>query len=153
MWFLTLFPAGVETWLVHAILIAGIILMILGTFTDKIPGVAQYTILVKLVGLICLVGGVYCEGAVSADTKYKDKITAMQKQADELKQEVADAQVKSTSVNTDITDTIQKQIASVKASQVSIQNHIDQVAKKIDAQCVVDPEAISILNNAARSQK
>jgi hypothetical protein len=153
MWLLTLFPTGLETWLVHIILAIGIISLIVGSLADKIPGISQYTAILKIVGAICIVSGIYFEGAASVDEKYKNQLSAMQKRVDELQKEVIIANAQSTSINTTIADTIQKQIASVKVTQTSIQSHIDQVAKKIDSQCVIDPEAIAILNSAAGSKK
>ena len=62
------------------------------------------------------------------------------------------AEAKSAQANEDLAKKTQEKTKVVKEVQVVIKEKIVKVASKIDADCKVDPEAIEIINDAAKNQ-
>lgn len=129
--------------MVNAVLLAGL----LGTFSSYfirfIPPLIPYAGLVKTVGIVLLVIGVYLRGGYGVEMEWRGRVA-------EMEAKVAAAEAKSKEVNVKIETVVKEKIKVVKEVQVVIQERIKEVEKRIDAQCVVDPEAITILNDAAR---
>jgi uncharacterized membrane protein len=71
----------------------------------------------------------------------------------EFEEKVKVAEEKSKQVNTEIKTVYVDRVKTVKETQYIIQEKIKEVEKKIDAECKVTPEAIDILNEAARTPK
>jgi hypothetical protein len=67
-----------------------------------------------------------------------------------MEAKVAAAEAKSKEVNTVIQEKIVEKIRVVKEKELVIQEKIVNVAVTIDSQCKVLPEAIEIINSAAK---
>jgi hypothetical protein len=70
-----------------------------------------------------------------------------------LQQQVADSEKKSVETNTVIKKIYIDRIKVVKQDVVVVQEKIREVQKIIDQDCRVAPEAINLLNEAAKSRK
>ena len=68
-------------------------------------------------------------------------------------QQVKEAEAKSAVVNEKIITVYKDKIKVLHDVQVVYQERIKEVEKKIDAECKVAPEAIDILNDAAKGAK
>jgi hypothetical protein len=143
---LNFIPDSFLIWVVNTILLAGL----LGTFSSYfirfIPPLIPYAGLVKTVGIILLVAGVYLRGGYGVEMEWRNRVA-------EMEAKVAIAEAKSKEANVKIETVVKEKIKVVKEVQVVIQERIKEVEKRIDAQCVVDPEVITILNDAARKPK
>ena len=132
--------------MVNTVLLAGL----LGTFSSYfirfIPPLIPYSGLVKTVGIVLLVIGVYLRGGYGVEMEWRGRVA-------EMEAKVAIAEAKSKDANVKIETVVKEKIKVVKEVQVVIQERIKEVEKRIDAQCVVDPEVITILNDAARKPK
>ena len=146
MFLLNFIPDSFLIWVVNTILLAGL----LGTFSSYfirfIPPLIPYAGLVKTVGIVLLVAGVYLRGGYGVEMEWRNRVA-------EMEAKVAIAEAKSKEANTKIETVVKEKIKVVKEVQVVIQERIKEVEKRIDAQCVVDPEVITILNDAARKPK
>jgi hypothetical protein len=100
----------------------------------------------QILSIILLVGGVYFKGGYSTETEWRARVA-------EMEQKVAEAEAKSQQTNTVIKTKIVNKIKTVKEYQIVYQDRIKEVEKIIDAECKVAPEAITILNDAARLRK
>jgi hypothetical protein len=107
----------------------------------KLAGVS-----VKYIGLALLLGGVYLTGGAGVTALWKEE-------SDALKAKVAVSEKQSKEANTKLDSALKEKNKVVREVQVVIKERIKEVEKKIDAQCVVAPEAISILNDAAKNIK
>lgn len=145
-WMFSLLPDVILEALIHITLVAGIVLSILGTFSSKFPFVGEYGRLAKLVGIPLFLLGIFLEGGLITEMKWRSK-------ADELHAKVAVAEAKSKETNIEIQKVYVDRVKTVTEVQVVIQERIKEVEKKIDADCKVAPEAISILNDAAKLRK
>ena len=138
MWILSFLP----DWIFHLIVIAGILGLLASTFFGFIPFIKQYTLPVKIVSILLLVVGVWFEGAISNNNSWLEKVRALEKK-------VAEAELKSSQANVALTSAIAEKNKQIAKVQSQLQNKIKEVSTKIDAECKVSPEVITILNEAA----
>ena len=144
MWFLTSFlPDWFVTYFVHIILIVGAVGTFAASIVIRIPFISNYGRLVKPIGMILLVVGIFLEGMNWNERSWQNRIKDLQ-----AKVEVAEQKSKET--NQKLDEALKDKNKLVKEKQVIIQEKIKEVQVKIDAECKVAPEAISILNDAAR---
>jgi hypothetical protein len=101
---------------------------------------------IKYIGLGLLLGGIYLTGGAGVTALWKAE-------ADALKAKVAISEQQSKDANTKLDAALKDKVKTIKEVQVVIKERIKEVEKKIDAQCVVAPEAVSILNDAAKNIK
>ena len=143
-WVFSLIPDAVLVYLVHAILIAGVVLTVLGTFSSKFPFVGEYGRLAKLIGIPLFLLGIFFEGGIANEARWRAKV-------EQLQADVARSEQESKDANAKIKTVVVEKIKKVKEVQVVIQDRIVEKEKIIDAECKVAPEAINILNDAAKN--
>jgi uncharacterized coiled-coil protein SlyX len=142
MWMLDFLPA----WIFHLIVIAGIGGLIVAQFIKFIPLVTQYRLFIQIGSIIVLAFGLYMEGGVANQQKWEARVK-------ELEAQVAISENKSKDANIQLASVVKEKTKVVKEFQVVIQDRIVREADKIDADCKVAPEVISILNDAAKGSK
>ena len=143
---ISLFFASWIEYVIHAILIIGVVGTFGGAIISKIPFISQYGNIIKGVSMIALIAGIFFEGYNFALSDYRAKVK-------EFESKVAIAQQQAKDANSKIETKIVERVKVVKDTQYVIQEKIKEVEKKIDAECKVTPEAIDILNEAARTPK
>lgn len=151
MWMLSWLPDSFLIWAINIILIAGVIgtiASLLFKFLIKyFPWVIPYRLLLQLISVVLLIAGVYLRGGYDTEMEWRNRVA-------ELEAKVKVSEEKSKEANVQIQTVYKDKIKLVKETQVVIQERIKEVEKRIDAECKVDPEVITILNDAAvRKQK
>jgi hypothetical protein len=146
MWMLSFIPDTLLIWVINAVLLAGIagtVVSVLFKLAIRyIPWIIPYRLLLQLVSVILLVLGVYLKGGYAVEAEWRARVA-------ELEAKVAVAEQKSKEANTQIQTVYVDRVKVVKEKQIVIQEKLKTVEVKIDANCKVVPEAISILNEAA----
>ena len=71
----------------------------------------------------------------------------------DLEKQVKVSEEKSKETNVKIETVYKDRVKVVKETQVVIQEKIKEIEKRMDSQCVVDQEVITILNDAAKRLK
>lgn len=142
MWMLSLLP----DWFWHVLTLAGVVAVFAAWFLKRIPFVTQYSLALKVAGTIAVLGGIWMEGGIANEAKWQAKVA-------ELEAKVKEAQIKSDKANEDLDKALKEKTKVVKEVKVVIQERIKTVEKKIDAECKVVPEVISIHNDSARNVK
>jgi len=146
MWMLSFIPDTLLIWVVNTVLLAGIagtVVSVLFKLAIRyIPWIIPYRLLLQLVSVILLVLGVYLKGGYAVEAEWRARVA-------ELEAKVAVAEQKSKEANTQIQTVYVDRVKVVKEKQIVIQEKLKTVEVKIDANCKVVPEAISILNEAA----
>jgi hypothetical protein len=150
MWMLSFVPDSLLFWIVNTILIVGAIGSFLSFFVlhkilNKFPALAPYHLLIQIVSIVLLVAGVYLKGGYSVEMAWRERVA-------DLEAKIKVAEAKSEQANIDLAAKQKEKVKVVKEVQVVIKEKIVQVASKIDAECKVDPDAISIINDAAKNQ-
>jgi hypothetical protein len=151
MWMLQFISNDFLLMFVNGILITGAILTFLSFFViNKIlrwwPPLAGWLNLIQIISVVILLAGVYFKGSYQTEAEWRSRVT-------ELEQKVTEAETKSQKTNTVIKTKVIEKVKKVKEYQIVYQDRIKEVEKLIDAECKVAPEALIILNDAARLRK
>ena len=144
MWMLTFIPDSILYAFVNTIFYAGIVTTLLG-FVFNFASLRQYRLIIQVVGILLLVAGVYFKGGYEVEQQWRDRVAAM-------KEKVAVAEEKSKVVNTVIKTKVVTKFKTIYDTKIVTQEVIKEVAAKIDTECKVAPEAITILNSAAQNK-
>ena len=144
MFLLNFIPDSFLIWVVNTVLLAGLLGTLSSYFIRFIPPLIPYAGLVKTIGIILLVAGVYLRGGYGVEMEWRQKVA-------ELEAKVAKSEEKAKEINTTIQKVYVDKIKVVKDVQVVIQEKIIEKTKVIDAECKVAPEALEILNEAAKN--
>ncbi len=139
MWALNFLPDIVF----HLILIFGVILLILGYFLGSVPFITKYRLMIQVCGMILTVLGVWYEGGIAKDTEYKLAVADMEKKVLVSERLAAETSAKIEYVFLD-------KVKIVKEQQIVLRDRIRDVAIKIDRECRIIPEAVNIINDAAK---
>lgn len=147
MWLLTWLPDALLIWIVNLILIVGIIGTAITYFSELflkyMPWLTPHKMIVQIISLVLLVAGVYFKGGVAVEMEWRAKV----KEA-ELK--VAQAEAKANESNLKLEEERKKKNEVITQTKVVIQERIVEREAQLNENCVVPPEAISILNDAAK---
>ena len=146
MWWLSFIPDELLQWFIHGVLLAGLVLSVAGAVGKNIPFIGQYGLLVKGLGGLLFIAGVFFEGGYGVEMSYRIKIAEMQEQINKAVQESNDA-------NDKLAGQVKNDVKVVHDTQIVVQERILEVEKKIDAECKIEPDVIDILNQAARGGK
>ena len=150
MFLLSLIPDAFLAWVVNTILVAGVLgftaSFFFGFVVRYLPAIAPYRMIIQIVSIVLLVAGVYFKGGYSVEMAWRARVA-------EMEAKVAVAEQKARDANAEIKTVYVDKVKIVKETQVVIQEKIKNVEVKIDSQCKVAPEAITILNEAAAGVK
>ena len=134
-----------DAWLhlaVISVLFAGLGLYAISFFTRFVPPLIPYSGIVRIIGTVLIVAGIYFYGSYSTEMSWRNRVA-------ELEEKVKVSEAKSKEVNVQIQTVYKDRVKLVKETQVVIQEKIKEVEKRIDSQCTVDSSVIDILNDAA----
>lgn len=144
MWMLNFFP----TWIAQVITLLGVLGLVVsffaGFFARFYTPILTFKLPLQIISVIILSFGFYLSGWFANQDEWLAKVKEM-----EAKVQVAEQKAKE--VNTKIEYKYVDKVRVVKEVQVVVQEKIKEVEKIIDAKCEVTPEAIAILNIAAKN--
>ena len=142
MWLLSWLPDFVF----HIMLLVGLLGIVASFVLKFIPFVSLYQMPIQVAAILLTVVGVYFEGGISEEAKWQARVN-------ELQAKVSAAETKAAEANTQLEATIAAKNRDIVAAQAATNDSIRRLADKINKTCVVDSDAISILNQAARGVK
>jgi hypothetical protein len=150
MWILSWLPDSFLIWVINIILlvgVAGTVASILFKFViNYFPWIIPYRLVLQVVSVLLLIAGVYLKGGYAVEAEWRARVA-------ELEAKIAVAEQQSKDANVKLEETIKQKNKVVKEKQVIVQTKIKEVEKIIDAECKVDPQVITILNQATESKK
>jgi hypothetical protein len=152
MWALSVISPAALTLFVHAVFVSGVVISLLGLFTSKIPSIAPYGFLIKIVGTMLFLIGLYFEGGLQNELAWRARVA-------EMEQKVAAAEEKSKEENVKIVEKVVKKTEIVKERGQEIIKYVDREVTKYDTkflpggQCEIPKEFIKSLNDAAEQAK
>jgi len=138
-WLLGLLP----DWVWHLVLFLGIAAVLAGMFLKMVPFVSTYSLPIKAIGAVVTALALWMEGGIATEAKWLERVA-------ELEEQVKVAEAKSAQVNTVIETVYVDKIQIVEKTKVISRNAIRNSANKIDRVCKIEPEVITILNDAAK---
>lgn len=146
MWILNFLP----TWIVYAITAAGaaglVVSFFTGLFTRFFPTLVLIKFPLQIISTIVLAFGLYLWGGKANQEMWEARVREMQ-------DKVKIAEQKAKEANSKIEYKYVDKVKVVKEVQTVVQEKIKEVATKIDSECTVAPEALDLLNAAAKNKK
>lgn len=137
-------PDSLLYFFVVCTILLGITAYAVGTFIQYFPPLMPYQKALKIGGAVLTVLGIYFYGGYAVEMEWRQKVR-------ELEAKIALAEEQSKTANAQIETKIVEKTKVIHDLQVVYKEKIVEVAKTIDAQCVVAPEALDILNEAAKT--
>ena len=146
MWQITWALGLLPDWFWTALLIIGIVAVVASTILGVVPFIKQYKLPAEIVGIVLLVTGAYMYGGYGTEKMWRERVKDAEDKIKIAEQQALEA-------NSKIQTKIVERVKEIKVFQDRIKEVIVEKEKIIDAQCKVAPEAIDILNTAAKGAK
>lgn len=151
MWLLHFLPDSFIQFIVHAILLAGIVGTFLSFFVVNkilraVPVLSRYVTIAQIVSALTLVAGVYFEGGYSAEMQWRARVAEV-----EAKVAVAEQQAKDANQKIDAKAT--EKVKVIREKGMIVKQYIDREVTKYDTTCVIPDVAVKALNAAARNEE
>jgi hypothetical protein len=147
---LSFLPDAFLVWIINIVLLAGIVgttVSILFKVAIRwIPWIIPYRTLLQVISIALLLAGVYFKGGLAIEQEWRARVK-------DLEAKVAISEEQAKAANTKIEKVYIDRVKVVKDTQIVIQEKLKTVEVKVDAECKIVPEAISILNDAAAGVK
>ena len=143
-WLLQTVLGNLPTWMWPACAGGATAVYFLAHILSSFPNFKPYALFIKPVAFIIILVGVFMYGGAGVTD-------ILQAQIKEQEAKIAVAQQASSDANTAVQTKIVTHTKVIHDTQVVYQEKIKEVEKKIDADCKIDPEAINILNGAAKN--
>lgn len=141
MWILSVLP----DWIFHAILSLGIVGLIAGFFLGFIPVINRYKLPIQIVSFMLFSLGLYLEGGLADNKEWQARVN-------EVKEKVAEAEVKSEKTNTKVVTKVITKNVVVKEKGDEIIKYVDREIVKYDNTCPVPAEVVKAVNAAAQNK-
>lgn len=144
MWIFTITP----DWVIHLILGLGILGTIAGFVLGFMPVIGRYKLPIQIISIVILSFGLYLEGGLADNKEWLLKVA-------ELEKKVAEAEVQSVKVNTEIVEKIVTQKQVVREKGETVIRYVDKEIVKYDTKylpgeiCEIPKEFINAHNAAA----
>jgi hypothetical protein len=142
MWIVELLP----DWVLHLILLAGIVGTTAGFVLGMIPVIKQYIIPIRVISIILVVFGLFLEGALFDNQTWQLRVK-------EVEAKLAIAEAESAKANNKITEKSNTQNNKQKEKTVIVKQYIDREVKRYDNQCVIPNEFVKAHNDSAERAK
>ena len=148
MWILNWLPDAVF----HLILIAGVLALLAGWSLKMIPLIRQYSLPIQVAGVLLTIVGVWYEGGTAKDAEWKARVA-------EVEKKVAEAEAKSSQVNTKVVTKVVTKLEVVRVKGDEVIKYVDREIVKYDTkfgpggQCEIPKEFIKAHNQAAEAPK
>ena len=147
---LSFVPDSLLLYIVNAVLVAGAIgtfftFFILHRVVRWFPSIAPYHLILQIISVVLLVSGVYFKGGYGVEMEWREKVREAQEKARLAEERAAE-------LNTKLNAEIKKKQKVIVENKIVYQEKIREVAKIIDKECKVAPEAVDIHNAAAKNK-
>ena len=144
-------PDSFIQFIVHAILIAGIIGCFLSFFVINrilmaFPFLSQYVNVAQIVSAIALVAGVYLEGGYSTEMQWRERVR-------EMEAKVAKAEQESKEANDKLDNKSAEKVKVIKEKAVVVKQYIDREVTKYDNTCPIPAPVVKAHNAAAKNEE
>ena len=146
-WIMNLIPDSMLSLICWAVIVAGITGLFAAWIGKFIPFYGKYTSILKPVGIVLLVIGVWLRGGMDVELAWRAKVADLEAKLLVVKQE-------SSKVNTVVETKVVTKTKIIKERAAEITKYVDrEVIKEIvkfDQTCPIPKEAIEVHNEAAR---
>ena len=144
LFWLSFIPDSFLHLVILSIFFTGVGIYVLSLFIGFIRSLIAYKELLRIVGTLLMIAGVYFYGSYDTEMSWRAKM-------EEAQAKIAKAEEKSKKANIKIVTKIVTQTKFVHDQKIVVQEKIIKDAAKIDAECKISPEVIIDLNAAAKN--
>jgi hypothetical protein len=141
MWFLSFIPDLILQWVIHGLVIVGLVLTFMGSIVKFIPGIQPYALVGKQLGIVLLVIGVFFEGGYATEMSYRARIAEMQAK-------IKETEIKSAQVNEKLANEVSKNKELIKEKVSKNAKDIESKREAINAECKLSDDAWVLYNRA-----
>jgi hypothetical protein len=150
MFILHLLPDSLLSFIVDAVLLAGVVATLLTCFLLKhvirlIPALAPHVKIAQIISVLLLLSGVYFKGGYSSEMAWRERVT-------EMEARVAAAEQQSQAANVVIDKKGTEKIRIIREKGEIIKQYVDREITKYDNTCVIPDEVVRAHNAAARNE-
>ena len=141
----SLVPDWLISWLVTGLIIVGLIGISAAWIARWVPYFNLYRGPIQLIGIVCLVLGVYFKGGADVERSWRERVR-------ELEAKIAVAEKQSAEANARLSNQLQANKKLTQEVKNANQAAVRANASKIDAECRVPDVAIELLNSASQNK-
>ena len=150
MFILHLLPDSLLSFIVDAVLLAGVLSTLLTCFLLKhvirlIPALAPHIKIAQIISVLLLLSGVYFKGGYSSEMAWRERVT-------EMEARVAAAEQQSQAANVVIDKKGTEKIRIIREKGEIIKQYVDREITKYDNTCVIPNEVVRAHTAAARNE-
>jgi hypothetical protein len=138
-------PDWLITWLVNGLVIVGLVGVSASWIAKWVPYFNLYRGPIQLIGIVCLVLGVYFKGGADVERSWRERVK-------ELEAKVAVAEKQSVEANQKLSNQLQQNKKLTQDVKNANQASIRANAEKINSECRVPDVAIGLHNDASKNQ-
>ena len=147
MWVLHFLPDSFIQFIVHTILIAGVVGCLVSFFALKyVPFIATYKKMAQIISAVLLVSGIYFEGGYSTEMQWRERVR-------EMEAKVAKAEQESKEANEALDKKSDQKVKVIQGRQVVVKQYIDREVAKYNEQCVIPKAFVDAHNMSAEQPK
>jgi membrane-bound ClpP family serine protease len=140
-WILSLIPEWILVTLIHGTVVVGLVLTFCGGLLKFIPVINPYAAIVKQIGIVLLVIGVFFEGGLAVEQSYRARIAEMQAK-------IKEAEIQSVKLNEKLTVEVSKNKELIKEKVNKNAKDIEAKREAINAECKLSDDAWVLYNRA-----
>ena len=141
MWLLKFLP----DWIVHLVLLAGVLSLVASFFLSVIPFVKQYKLPLQIVSVLVIIVAVWFEGNIHNEKVWLERVA-------QLEAKVKIAEQKSKEENVRIETKIVERVKVIKENVDVIRHEIEVRKELINEGCVLSDTAIEMYNRAVENE-
>ena len=141
----SLVPDWLISWLVTGLIIVGLVGISAAWIARWVPYFNLYRGPIQLIGIVCLVLGVYFKGGADVERAWRERVR-------ELEARIAIAERQSAEANAKLSNQLQQNKKLTQEVKNANQAAVRANASKIDAECRVPDVAIELLNSASQNK-
>lgn len=150
MWILHFLSDSLIQFIVHAVLVIGIVgtfltFGILNRILILLPMLAPYYRALQAISIVFLVGGIYLEGGYSAEMQWRERVA-------EMEAKVAKAEEESKAANDKLAQKSQEKVTIIREKGTVVKQYIDREVTKYDATCPIPAPVVKAHNAAAKNE-
>ena len=141
----SLIPDWLITVIVNGLIVVGIVGVSASWIARWVPYFNMYRGPIQLIGIVCLVVGVYFKGGADVERSWRERVK-------ELEARIAVAEKKSAEANKKLSDQLSQNKKLTQEVKNANQAVVRANAEKINAECRVPDIAIELHNSASKNQ-
>lgn len=146
MWQILWMLGFIPDWFFQAVLIVGVLAVFASYFLKFIPVVFMYSKALKISGVILVIIGVWFNGQMSADARWRSAVA-------DLQSKVAESERQAAVANAEIEYVYVDRVKVVEKVRYEVIGTIRDMSNELDANCAISPRAVEILNRSANALK